>query len=590
MPSAQILAKIKESVMTSVVRWLKPFARISYKDGDIGKMDLNILQERVLEAYEYCQANGLPCRIIILKPRQRGSTTFAVLLMYWISRARRVKSLVVGGVYKHTKNAWDILKTYAKYDRFPWPTFANILNDKATFGTGSKILQETAKDSDAGRSGTYQVMILTEVGLWKAKGVANAADVVSGLLKCVGPDAGTLIIMDSTSGGPGGVYFNTWQNGVTIEQFMKGRRGNGFMRIFAGWFEFPECTVPDDEMEPGELNHIYETLDNEEKSLMATHGCSVNQLAWRRRAILSECDGDVLKFDRDYPATPSHAFRAGGICRFSREGLAWNESVAKLWESVVTYGNLEEVTQRRRKTSVFIAADEQEGDILVFEKPVDGLSYLLCADTMRGASRSMGADPDRMAVFVLRDGYYDAERRWRPPAVAARIKSPCIWDVDITAETIAKLSRYYGRCMVVVEDNNDAGVIEYLKNEGDIPMFRQTVRNKRTQKIVETYGFKTNESSREFLLKELAKAIRTFDEIGGGIELRCPNAISECSTFVKSETGKFEAMEDCKDDDVLALGIGVACLGSATRYRVPLINDQPNFSPDGGRRGDMTNS
>lgn len=590
-----VVAAIKEVVISDVEAWINGFGKIRDKDGNIIDITPNHLQQQIIDALLWCIENNQPCRLWILKPRQKGSTTISVAVGYHMARGAGKSGLVIGEQYSQVENAWDILKTYDQYDEFSWPYYSKVINNKARFGSGGKILQETAEDKNAGRSGTYQFMLYTEVGLWKTKGKAEAKKVYAGLSKCMADTPGTVAIMDSTSGGPGGLYYDIGQSAVPLSERKEGKRGNGFIKIFSAWFHFPEATVLEDQMAKGEEDEIWETLDTEEKWLMAECNCTINQLAWRRRAIASECAGDVLQFDRDYPASMRHAFRAGGDCRFDRLGLDACEKSAKVWAKKARYGNLEASTEARNSPVLYIGTDGDAGDIELYEEPQNGLEYILSADTMRGASRSMGEDPDRMAVFVIRAGYIGKESGWNPPALAARIKPPCIWDVDITAETIHLLSRYYGECTIAIEENNDAGVIEYLKAEG-ANLFRQRTRNRRTQKLVETYGFRTNESSREFLLAALTKAIRTYDEPQGGFDIRSLHAIDECRTFVKNERGKYEAMEGCHDDDVIALGIGIACIEKATKYvrkryvHDPLAEEIERMRVKNGRARDRTYS
>jgi hypothetical protein len=56
---------------------------------------------------------------------------------------------------------------------------------------------------------------------------------------------------------------------------------------------------------------------------------------------------------------------------------------------------------------------------------------------------------------------------------------------------------------------------------------------------------------------------------GGGINIYCPNILSELKTFVITDSGKAEAMSGNHDDDVLALSIAIATIDGATPYLAP---------------------
>jgi hypothetical protein len=203
----------------------------------------------------------------------------------------------------------------------------------------------------------------------------------------------------------------------------------------------------------------------------------------------------------------------------------------------------------------------------MFEKPRDGYHYLISADLMTGESQVGGKDPDAHSVLVWRKGFFDRERGWQPPALAARIVPECRWDIDILAEWTWRLAHYYGKCLIVPEINCDRGFVELIRAKGDIPIYQREIFNHVNQKRSKSFGWHTTSSTRLQIEETLARAIRGYDEDGGGVRLNCLHLIKECETFCVNDRGRAEALKGSHDDDVLSAGIGLCVINQATRYR-----------------------
>lgn len=584
-----MLDKWSMFIRDSVRGWLTSFAWIRDKSKKLIKLELNKLQEDFVEVYEYCREHKIPCRVIVLKPRQKGISTISVGVTYHRLSESPGTGMIIGGEYSQTDNLWRICQTYAKEDKFDWSVKekTTINSREGTWGNGSFLQKGTAGDKDEGRSGTFQVVIMTEVAYWQQEGVANAGEVMNGLKNCVPDLPDTLIVEESTSSGPAGEFFEHWKLAVSFEDFKRGKRGNGMVRIFRGWHEFAD-SVPFGGATDYEKSEVINTMTEEEREMMDDYALTVDQLVWRRKTILEKCENDTAKFDREFPLTPAHAFRASGNRVFNRAGIKWQEKVATVQRP--TWGNLE----GEFPNVSFVPSSPDDAKFKVFERPQVGLRYAIPADTMTGESQTTSDEPDRNSVLVIRDGYIDASTgKWNPPAIAARIMPPCFWDPDILEEAVAKLSAYYGLCMVAPEMNMDRGMVELLKKREIVPIYQRTVFNEREDREEKKLGWVTTESTRRMILANLARAIREFGKVGEGVEIRCEHAINECSLFIRKQSGREEAMYGAKDDDVLALAIGLTVVASGTKMvRQSTTREVPpeiqRLRRAGGRRKDPT--
>jgi hypothetical protein len=134
------------------------------------------------EVVEVAHKMGVPCRIAGLKPRQKGSSTKSVHVGHCRLKAGKARGLIAGGAHFQTENMFEILKTYAEEDELD-PGKCVMTDKVARYKNGSRMQRITLASKAAGRSGTYQFLLITEAAYLAKEGVANADVVLDGLLK-----------------------------------------------------------------------------------------------------------------------------------------------------------------------------------------------------------------------------------------------------------------------------------------------------------------------------------------------------------------------------------------------------------------------
>lgn len=568
--------------------WFETYGKIWAKDRTKGLCTpkMNFLQQKIHRTIVEFEERGLPVRIVELKPRARGSTTFCVAEGYALMRRSSTSAVFIGGQSDQTVGLWNMMKTYKENDHFDWGNTGEVNEKGAHFTNGSRAKKETAKDVQAGIGDTYQLLHATEAARWAKYGVSNASEVMANILKAVPLLPKTYVFLESTAEGQSGDFYHRWVDAVDSEDFLNGKEisPGDYVRVFAPWFEFNDSAL---RLTAEQKRDIERTVDAEEefhgeKELMDLYGVTGDdgvmrlgttveeydvweQLAWRRYAIRKECGRDKNIFDRDYPHSWRSAFQKSGNLRFNGTGLAMLRK--RLSERVPQFGNFEETKDKR---VIFRKADPIASKFTIFEMPIRGQRYLLTIDPMTGASQTTGADPDYHGVFVLRQGYWDGKGAWVRPATVARVV-PCRWDVGILEEAVWQLARFYGNrsgCKIVVEVNMDRGIIELLKQRS-ADLYRREIFNRVEEKTSKAYGFLTNEKTRENLVETLSMAIRSWDEPGAGIDIFCPRAVEQCENFIVKTNGRSEAASGFHDDDVLAIGLGLEVLDHATMYVPP---------------------
>ena len=239
-------------------------------------------------------------RLIILKSRQLGCTTFVAARFFWrmVMNAERAN----GYLLAHTDEAAKTLMgMYHRYQAFMPEGFqrpmARSSAHEAAWQHGSGIDGGTASTGQAKRGATLQLFHGSEVAFWTHYAEHNA-----GSLETVHPVPGTEIILESTANGPVGGFYERWRNA---------QAGLGDYRpVFFPWTMDPSCTraVP-----PGFT--LSREAPNEvvlsEHEFQELHQCSMEQMAWRRwKTQEKDLDGvdGALVVAQEYPTTPEEAF------------------------------------------------------------------------------------------------------------------------------------------------------------------------------------------------------------------------------------------------------------------------------------------
>lgn len=565
----QKLANVATVESTSA--WMEATGWIAKSNGDIEPVDeCNLFQREVSDILEYCHANGRPARIIILKPRRRGSSTVSVAAGYRRLQSRRATGCIAGGAHFQGKKLFKMLDIYSQHDRIE-PGTCTVLTDIARFANGSEMDRITLANPTAGRAGGYQYLCITEMAFLAEEGVADAASVVSGLIKTVQFVAGTIVILESTANGASGDFYDRYQTAITFEEFQKGR--NGFIKVFYPWFAFPDLVMPP---ESEGITGVGD-LHPEEVALMEKWSLSLAQVAWMRWSIREECNGDFDKFREDYPFDEETAFLSSGRGRFDAQ-------VVNAWARRAKYQTYERgfLSRQEHDKKVGFHASADGGDIQIWERPREGFAYIVACDPATGESQTVGKNPDATSIMVFRQAYVDVTTRETVPAkLVARVLPPFYGDDDIAAGHIDRLSAFYGGCLVALEVNQGLQVLRCLRDAG-VPLYKRIVPSARTKAKEEQYGFKlTSADQRRTVIDGLAAAIRE-----DRLDIPCPHVCDELGKFVVKKNGRAEASTGAHDDDVMTLAMAWEVLPLATTYRIHVVNtvNPPDMVKPGSKR------
>ena len=581
--------------------WLDHYGRILTKKVDpttgskLRQFRANPLQIRLGEIVDYMLAHKLPVRILIYKPRQKGSSTGSVGICDWFLKKFGHKGYLCGNELSNCRNLWDILRTYNTHDNYDWGIGVDVQSNSAKYSNGGSFHWATAKNAESGRSATLGVLLMTEIARWAEDdgAVRDAGKVFSSLMGAVPLEPNTLVIGETTVRGASGVFYEQWQKAKSFEQLKAGDYEYGdFIKVFMPWFVFDDSTLPVTDVEAAGIRDGSTALNDterfRERELMTRYRLGPPHIKYFR-ARLKACDYDPEERDREEPTTEESGFFAAQPCYFNKAMLSILRQRAELVQKDIGRGILTGDDPKLKSGVAWEPAMEEDKPLwLQIEKPQVGRRYILSVDNSRGLVPKKGdsKEPDCHAVTVLRDGYLEKETGiWHPPRVVACLVPKCRIDIDLLAEEVAKMAKYHGNCLVVPEANNDCGLIMCLRKLNVHIYERQKAATDiEDQEGTGKYGFWTADDGqgrgvRSELLAELRSAVRRLLVDSEGIDIPFLHILDEMEHFaVNTNTGKAEAQEKWHDDFVMALAFAFFLKGRGTTLAAPTL--QAMLPPD----------
>lgn len=527
----------------------------------------NILQRRMSEAYETLMLLGLPARILVCKPRQVGCSTFATHIGYHHCRKNHTTGIVISDLSRNSQKLLEKTRDYQHRDRLDW---GNTMREKAgvlSWSNGSELVVDTAENPKAGIGQTRQLAICSEVGKWPKSGVKNDKRLMEAMLPSISKKPGTVVIAESTPEGSSGWMYETYMGTQTrpgamfLDEFLeelertKKIPGNGWVKVFAAWWEFEEHSLAVNE---NQVERLKATLTDEEAEDVKRYNLTWGQLAWSRYIMDSECSGSREAFLEYYPPNDQVCWLVSGRPRFAMAAIAMMERQSRGVHpetGFLAYQDNDEVTWTK--------ANDGRGDIEIWEPPREGMRYLVSCDPATGVDQTESKDPDRHSILVFRAAYATETGQDQPIRLVARVRAPFQGESDQVAGHIVNLSLFFGRCLVVLEINMGLHILELIRFAG-VPLYHRIVnddlsRGTKSKKI----GFRLKDANlRRSVVDCLATHIRE-----GALQVECPHWIQEAKSFVVQKNGREEARPGTHDDDILCSAIALYSMGGATLYK-----------------------
>lgn len=290
---------MNEIVQRNFARMRKDYAHyakrclvIKNKKGDMVPFTFNRAQRHIHTLVEHQLSTTGMVRVLLLKARQQGGSTYTQGRLYWRTSLQRGKTaFILTHEDKATKNLFRMGKRF--HDNTPRdmrPTVGRSNENELMFKKlDSSYAVGTARSTGTGRSFTAQYFHGSEVAMW-----ANASDHMSGLGQAIPTAPGTEVFLESTANGVGNPFY---------EWCMEALKQQGdYQLIFTPWYWSDEYARP--------APAAYQPTGSE-ADYQAMHELSLDQMYWRYRKIIDDFDGEESRFGQEYPATVEEAFLGG---------------------------------------------------------------------------------------------------------------------------------------------------------------------------------------------------------------------------------------------------------------------------------------
>jgi predicted phage terminase large subunit-like protein len=291
--------EVRLRLKTDFLHYAGKCLKIRTKQGAIATLALNAAQRFIHERIEEQLRQTGRVRALVLKGRQQGCSTYVEARFYWkVTHLKGVRAFILTHLDEATRNIYQIMRRFHDYCPFPVKPHVSHANSRELvfdrLDSGYHV--GTAKSQGVGRSNTLQFFHGSEVAYW-----ANAEEHISGVLQAVPDMPGTEVILESTSAGAQGLFYNLCVDAQ--------KNRSDYQLIFIPWFWQPEYRKsPPADFEP----------TAEEKDYQKEFGLDAAQLYWRRAKIYEI--GNIWTFRREYPSTPDEAFHT------DRPGALWTRA------------------------------------------------------------------------------------------------------------------------------------------------------------------------------------------------------------------------------------------------------------------------
>ena len=544
---------------------------------------LNRAQRKLILNFENMRKKGKPIRLILLKARQWGGSTATQIYMAWLQLVHCVglNSLIVGHVKDASNEVKDMFDRMIK--EYPISMLYELgeqYNDKEPklVGVGNsgnihripqrkcKIKIGTAEKPDSARGGDYNLVHLTEVGLWKKTDGKSPTQIVRSACSGVLYKPYTMIVYESTANGTGNFFHK--------EYVAAKKKKSQFMALFIAWFEIEQYMNAfggdvEDIFKSEEVfaTWLYNNRNNPDVSSdreepgtylwrLWKMGASLQAIYWyiiERRTHDSHAD-----MASEFPSDDIEAFAFSGRKVFNSEDVERLRDTCKppKWKGEI-YGradegeealeNLRFKQEQNGRLNMWQDVERDDGDEEVTDR------YLVIVDVCKGQTKKA----DFADILVLDRIYMiDAEL----PTVVAEWHGHI--DMDKLAWKAVQIAEYYNHALLVIESNtletnNTKGEAEYILTLiHDVYGEQLYARKQSAEDIRENaprkYGYHTNTLTKKVVIHNLKTIIR--ERLYVEREEEC---IEEYLTYIENEKGGFEAMEGYHDDRLITRAIGL---------------------------------
>lgn len=486
--------------------------RIATKSEGLKPFVLNFTQRQIRDTINDLRKRGIPPRLIVLKSRQVGVSTFSEAMVFADSLFYPHRS---GLVLAHTKPA---ARGLLRMTRRFWHNLPPPLRLRRHIGNVTELEFENESRVQVEAVGEVRSYTAQSVHFSEFAFYENAQDALIAVMQSVPLHPHSLAIIESTANGVGNKFHQLWVNAINgLEDPDASPWERGWVPIFIPWFKHEEYRV-----RPW---FDVSALTIDERRLVKEHHTDLSQIAWRRVCIKVNCDGDLDRFKVEYPSSWQEAFALSGRPVFDEEGLNHYRSMSPIIVSgsvappadpkapllYHTARPCEVAWDTPRRQPVFDYVEN--GRLRIFKPPNPRHTYIVGADPSEGDRKS---DPSPLEILDQMTLEFVAEWWGRTPP-------------DMLADYAAWLAWYYNEALIIGEANNHGISFHGRLLDLQYPnLYYRTVNEETVSgEVTDKPGYWETNKAKHLLIDTYRKYVR---ERRGAIY--SPGLLSEMSTTI----------------------------------------------------------
>ena len=558
--------------------WAAVFVYIKPKGGgDDIRFRLNRPQRKLIATFERMRIAGKPIRIVLLKARQWGGSTATQIYIAWLQLMHQIglNSLIVGHVKDSSTEVKDMFDRLI--DHYPVEMLHKIGeefsdNEQKLVWVGKtgniqripqrncKIKIGTAEMPNSARGGDYNLVHLTEVGLWKTTEGRTPEEIVRSACGGMLYKPYTMIVYESTANGTG----NFFQREYDAAKAGKSQ----FEALFISWYEIEQNTVPIDD-EEAFAEWLYNNRNNDNAPSNREENGKYLWWLWQKGSTLQAINWYIIERAKftDHGQMASEAP--------SDDVEAFVHSGARVFDQYKVNALRPACKQPRYIGDVYANGDTGEAAIDNLRFQEDGQGLLWIWDLPEKDEKEMVTDRYLTVVDI---GGRSHKADWSVIVVFDRLflvdgGKPTVvaqWyghiDIDLLAWKSAQIAAFYENSLLVIESNTLETHDKERQVDGDQSQFilnqikdiypNLYARHQSEEDIREgaprKYGFHTNVATKPMIISTLVKVIR--ESLYVERDERC---LDEYITYEKKKNGAFGAIIGKHDDLLMTRAIGL---------------------------------
>lgn len=537
-------------------------------------------QRKFVERLEKLRKANKPIRIVLLKARQWGGSTTSQLYMAWLQLIHKVglNSLIIahqGAGSDEIKDMFDrMIKAYPISMLYKLGETYNE-NESKLVGVGHsgsihrvpqrncKIKIGTAERPDSCRGGDYNLVHLSEVGLWKTTDGKKPEDIVRSACSGILLKPYTMIVYESTANGTGNFF---------QREYDAAKRGTSqFEAMFVSWFDIEQYSLSfENENEKADFAvWLWKNRNNGSASSARAESGKYLWWLWEQGATLEAINWYVqerAKYNEhapmasEYPSDDVEAFVHSGERVFDKYKVDEFRASCKppkyIGDAYADGDSGKDALKNLR------FAEDTQGLLWIWDLPeIDDKEivtnrYLTIVDI---GGRSKKAD---WSVILVIDRLFmlDGDR----PEVVAQWYGHI--DMDILAWKAAQIAAFYDNSLLVIESNTLETHDKERQVDGDLSHFilnqikdvypnlyaRKQTEDEIREGLPRKYGFHTNVATKPMIISTLIKVVR--EHLYTERDERC---LDEYVVYEKKQNGAFGAIIGKHDDLLMTRAIGL---------------------------------